>query len=69
LHIEDGHFAPSHCLGAVNPGKLAELDAVVVKVLPVRERVRILLEFLGQKIEAELDQGSVFRQKAHPLAA
>jgi len=53
----------------ISDGIFAGLDAVVVKVLPAKERVRVLMEFLGRKIEAEVDHGSVLRQTAHPLAA
>jgi transcriptional antiterminator RfaH len=53
----------------ISDGIFAGLDAVVVKVLPAKERVRILMEFLGREIEAEVDHGSVLRQTAHPLAA
>jgi transcriptional antiterminator RfaH len=50
-------------------GVFAGLEAVVVQVLPAKERVRILMDFLGRKIEAELEHASVLRQVVHPLAA
>lgn len=50
-------------------GIFAGLDAVVVKVLPANERVKILMDFLGRKIEAEVRHSSVLRQTVHPLAA
>jgi transcriptional antiterminator RfaH len=50
----------------ISNGIFAGLDAVVVKVLPARERVRVLMEFLGREIEAEVDHGSLLRQTAHP---
>jgi transcriptional antiterminator RfaH len=53
----------------ISDGIFAGLDAVVVKVLPAKDRVRVLMEFLGRNIEAEVDHGSVLRQTAHPLAA
>jgi transcriptional antiterminator RfaH len=50
-------------------GAFVGLDAVVTQVLPARERVKILLDFLGRKIEAEVEHSNVLRQVAHPLAA
>jgi transcriptional antiterminator RfaH len=50
-------------------GAFAGLEAVVVQVLPAKERVKILLDFLGRKIEAEVEHANVLRQVAHPLAA
>ena len=50
-------------------GIFAGLDAVVIKVLPARERVKILLDFLGRRIEAEVEHSSVLRHTVHPLAA
>lgn len=35
-------------------GALQGLEAVVTQVLPARQRVKVLLEFLGQTIEAEI---------------
>ena len=37
------------------------LQAIVTQVLPSRERIRVLMEFLGQQTAAELDLGSVLR--------
>ena len=50
-------------------GAFVGLDAVITQVLPARERVKILLDFLGRKIEAEVEHSNVLRQVAHPLAA
>jgi transcriptional antiterminator RfaH len=50
-------------------GAFAGLEAVVVQVLPAKERVKILMDFLGRKIEAEVEHASVMRQVVHPLAA
>jgi transcriptional antiterminator RfaH len=36
-------------------GALAGLDAVITHVLPAKERVRLLLEFLGRETVAEMD--------------
>jgi transcriptional antiterminator RfaH len=43
-------------------GPLQGQQGVVTKLLPARERVRVLLEFLGSSHEVELSLISVFRQ-------
>jgi transcriptional antiterminator RfaH len=45
----------------VADGAFAGLEAVVTQALPARARVRVLLEFLGRKVEAELERSSVLR--------
>ena len=42
-------------------GAFAGLDAVVTQILPARDRVRVLMEFLGRKVEAELERAAVLR--------
>jgi transcriptional antiterminator RfaH len=49
-------------------GAFVGLGAVVTQVLSAKERVKVLLDFLGRKIEAELQCSSVLRHVAHPLA-
>jgi transcriptional antiterminator RfaH len=49
-------------------GPFSGLDAVVTRALPARMRIQVLLDFLGRKIEAEVDGSSVLPQVAHPLA-
>jgi transcriptional antiterminator RfaH len=53
----------------ITDGVFAGLDAVVIEILPAKERVRILMDFLGRKIEAEVKHSSILRHAAHPLAA
>ena len=48
-------------------GALSGLEAVVTQVLPAKERVRILLNFLGQEIEAEVSTPDVIAEAPHPL--
>jgi transcriptional antiterminator RfaH len=43
-------------------GAFAGLEAVITQVLPAKERVKILMEFLGRKIEAEVECSSVLHQ-------
>jgi transcriptional antiterminator RfaH len=50
-------------------GAFSGLEAVVTRVMPAKQRVMVLMDFLGRKIEAELDRSSVLPQVAHPLAA
>jgi transcriptional antiterminator RfaH len=45
------------------------LEAVVTQVLPAKERVKVLMDFLGRRIEAEVERSSVLVQVTHPLAA
>jgi transcriptional antiterminator RfaH len=50
-------------------GALGGLDAVVTNVLSGEEGVRILLNFLGREIQAEVSAPRVFPPARHPLAA
>jgi transcriptional antiterminator RfaH len=50
-------------------GAFIGLEAVVTQVLSAKERVKVLMDFLGRKMEAEVQRSSVLRQVAHPLAA
>jgi transcriptional antiterminator RfaH len=64
----------NYALSQGDPVKIVDgvflgLEAVVTQVVPARERVRILINFLGRKVEAELEHASVLPEVAHPLAA
>lgn len=48
-------------------GALGGLRAVVTHYLPARQRVRVLLEFLGRPLEAEVGTGGVVAPFEHPL--
>jgi transcriptional antiterminator RfaH len=50
-------------------GVFVGLEAVVTQVVPAKERVMILMDFLGRKVEAEVQHASVLLDVAHPLAA
>jgi transcriptional antiterminator RfaH len=50
-------------------GAFVGIEAVVTQVLPAKERVKVLVDFLGRQMEAEVEHGSVLLQLAHPLAA
>ena len=49
-------------------GAFLGLDALVTHVLPAKQRVKVLMDFLGRKMEAEVEYSSVLPQVAHPLA-
>jgi transcriptional antiterminator RfaH len=48
----------------VAEGAFAGLDAIVTQILPARARIRVLLEFLGRKVEAELERSAVLQDEA-----
>ena len=48
-------------------GALSGLEAVITQVLPAKERIRILLNFLGQEIQAEIATPDVVAELPHPL--
>jgi transcriptional antiterminator RfaH len=50
-------------------GVFAGLEAVVIQVLSGKERVKILMDFLGRKMEAEVERSCVLPQVFHPLVA
>ena len=47
-------------------GAFAGLEAVVTQILPATARVRVLMDFLGRKVEAELEHSSLLLQASHP---
>ncbi len=48
-------------------GPFAGLEVVVRRVLPARDRVRILLTFLGRETEADVPADSLRGTRRHPL--
>ena len=50
-------------------GAMTGIEGVVTHFLSGKERVAVLLEFLGREIHAELDKSAVLPAKRHPLAA
>ena len=50
-------------------GAFLGLEAVVTEVLPAKQRVKVLMDFLGRKMEAEVEHSTVLPQVTHPLAA
>ncbi len=53
----------------VTAGPLAGLQVVVQQVLPARERVKVLLDFLGRRVEAEVATMELTTEWKHPLSA
>ncbi len=49
-------------------GALVGLEAVVTQGLSAKQRVKVLMDFLGRKVEAEVERSSVLLQVTHPLA-
>ncbi len=53
----------------VMTGPLARMEAVVQKAFPARQRIRILIDFLGRTLEAEFPKRELTRLHDHPPAA
>ncbi len=55
-------FNPDFAVGSsvqITDGALKGLEAVVTQFLPAKERVKVLLEFLGRRLEMEVDSMKV----------
>jgi transcriptional antiterminator RfaH len=50
-------------------GVFVGLEAVVTQLVSAKERVKILMDFLGRKVEAEVGCTGVLLEASHPLAA
>ncbi len=50
-------------------GAFCGLEAVVTRILSGKERLRILLNFLGQQVEAEIQQKDLLTSVRHPLSS
>ena len=50
-------------------GALHGLQAVVTQYLPARERIRVLLDFMGRQMEFEVPAGSALPSRHHSLRA
>lgn len=49
-------------------GVFSGLQAIVTHLLPARERIKVLLRFLGQLSEVEIPRAFVLSDSRHPLA-
>lgn len=63
LHILPEEFAPNDAV-QISGGALHGLAAVVTQVMPAKERVKVLLEFLGQQTTVEVDASALVKQEA-----
>jgi transcriptional antiterminator RfaH len=63
--IRELDYAPSQGDNVwIAQGAFAGLEAVVTQILPAKERVKVLMDFLGRKIEAEVEYASILWQAA-----
>jgi transcriptional antiterminator RfaH len=60
IHVISPEIEPGHEV-QITQGAFQGLRAVVTRVMPSRERVRILLEFLGRQTEAEVSASVIVR--------
>jgi transcriptional antiterminator RfaH len=68
--VKELDYAPSEGDNVtIAKGAFAGLEAVVTQILPAKERVRVLMDLLGRKIEAEVECSSILREVGHPLAS
>lgn len=58
LVIIEPELAPGSAV-TVASGVFAGLETLVTQVLPAKSRIRILLEILGQQVEAEIERREV----------
>lgn len=58
LHVLPENFAPDERV-QISGGALHGLSAVITQVMPAKERVKVLLEFLGQQTVVEVDAAAV----------
>jgi len=63
LHVIPGVFEPGERV-QVSGGAFHGLAAVVEQVFPARERVRVLLEFLGRQTSVEIESGALVSENA-----
>jgi transcriptional antiterminator RfaH len=61
IHVIDDEFQPGEAV-LVSGGPLHDLRAVVTRVMPGRERVAVLMEFLGRQTSVELSSDSLVRE-------
>lgn len=61
LHVIPENFAPDERV-QISGGVMHGLSAVVTQVMPAKERVKVLLEFLGQQTVVEVDLRAVVRE-------
>ena len=60
-HVISGALAPEDQV-QISGGAFHGLMAVVTQVLPAKERVKVLLNFLGRQTSVEIDQAALVKQ-------
>jgi transcriptional antiterminator RfaH len=63
LHVLPDTFAPNDRV-QISGGALHGLEAVVTQVMPAKERVKVLLHFLGQQTTVEVQAASLVKEDA-----
>lgn len=63
LHVIEKNFAPEDRV-QIAEGALHGLAAVVTQVMPGKERVKVLLNFLGQQTSVEVDAAALVRENS-----
>ncbi|MEA3213031.1 MAG: hypothetical protein QOE70_6088 [Chthoniobacter sp.] len=53
----------------ITEGAFQGLEALITQVLPAKERVRVMLEFLGRPVEAEIPSGKILPKISPRLSA
>ena len=65
--VVGSELSPGQTVRVVS-GALKGLEAVVTEAMPGKERVRILLNFLGREISAVVEKPAILPEQKHPLA-
>jgi transcriptional antiterminator RfaH len=63
LKVIESRFEPNEPV-QITGGALHGLTAIVTQVFPPKERVRVLLEFLGQQTTLEVEASALLKQKS-----
>jgi len=71
MNLPDSQDPKWYCVRAQlrqdHEGAFRRLSAVITQLRPGAERVRVLLDFLGRKLEAEVSSEFVLSKTQHPL--
>jgi len=61
LHVIPENFAPDDRV-QISGGVMHGLSAVITQVMPAKERVKVLLEFLGQQTSVEVNAAALVKE-------
>lgn len=64
-HVETS-LAPGDTVGICS-GAFSGLQAVITNYVPRKQRVTLLLEFLGRQVNLEISEKEVAKERIHPL--